>query len=370
MASDQDNPPTIPDDKQKKPENIEKTSGADQEDAEKIIDILGNGQLVKTVLLDGDQDLQPARGDLCKVSFKGRLENGRIVDEQTDLWVQVGDVEIVQGLDMSLPLMRVGEKAEVVVDPRFGYGSVGLEVPQDPTKSIPPNAMIIYHLHLIDSKEEDDLENKSYSTRQIIGNRKRERGNFWYERNEFNLAIQLYRRALEYLDDTDRYVGEKPAEQEMTNDQLQELLEIRVKVYNNLAAAQMKISAFDAALISVDNVLRCQPENVKALFRKGKILEAKGDIKAAIPVLQKGAILDPESKAIQQLLSKCIMKQRREARNEKDLYQKMLGHTQKLEEKGKTKQSNRDAPKLKLWGYLGSILIVVAGVAIYRYKYF
>ena len=49
MASDQDKPPTIPDDKQKKPENIEKTSGADQEDAEKIIDILGNGQLVKTV---------------------------------------------------------------------------------------------------------------------------------------------------------------------------------------------------------------------------------------------------------------------------------------------------------------------------------
>lgn len=96
-------------------------------------------------------------------------------------------------------------------------------------------------------------------------------------------------------------------------------------MYNNLAAAQMKISAFDVALQSVDNVLRCQPENVKALFRKGKvcvhrttflyvqfyksyifrfmikILEAKGDIKAAIPILQKAAILDPESRAIQQV---------------------------------------------------------------------
>lgn len=116
--------------------------------------------------------------------------------------------------------------------------------------------------------------------------------------------------------------------QQFTNDQLQELLETRVKVYNNLAAAQMKISAFDVALLSVDNVLRCQPENVKALFRKGKvcrwvrmnanilkynlivkklsfdlqILEAKGDIKAAIPILQKAAILDPESRAIQQVL--------------------------------------------------------------------
>lgn len=58
---------------------------------------------------------------------------------------------------------------------------------------------------------------------------------------------------------------------QLSNDQLQELLEIRVKVYNNLAAAQMKIAAYDTALVSVDNVLRCQPENVKALFRKGKV---------------------------------------------------------------------------------------------------
>lgn len=37
---------------------------------------------------------------------------------------------------------------------------------------------------------------------------KRERGNFWYDRGEYNMAIQLYRRSLEYLDDTDKYVGD------------------------------------------------------------------------------------------------------------------------------------------------------------------
>lgn len=108
-----------------------------------------------------------------------------------------------------------------------------------------------------------------------------------------------------------------------------------------------------------------------------QILEAKGDIKAAIPVLQKGAILDPESRAIQQvqlictlsyvllassklirivlfpfgwqqLLSKCIMKSRREARNEKDMYQKMLGQTQKMEgtEKHSKHSDAQDAPKV------------------------
>lgn len=133
-----------------------------------------------------------------------------------------------------------------------------------------------------------------------------------------------------------------PPPVELSNSQLQELLEDRVKVNNNLAAAQMKISAYEAALKAVDNVLRCQPQNVKALFRKGKILDAKGDTKAAIPVLQKAATLDPESKAIQQELGKLIMKSRREARNEKDMYQKMLGHAQRMDEKNQKKAKPTD----------------------------
>jgi FK506-binding protein 8 len=56
-----------------------------------------------------------------------------------------------------------------------------------------------------------------------------------------------------------------------TEQELHELLEDRLKVYNNLAAAQMKIKAYDAALQSVENVLRCEPNNVKAIFRKGKV---------------------------------------------------------------------------------------------------
>lgn len=56
-----------------------------------------------------------------------------------------------------------------------------------------------------------------------------------------------------------------------TNEELQDLLEDRLKVYNNLAQAQMKVGAFDTALKSVETVLTCQPNNVKALFRKAKV---------------------------------------------------------------------------------------------------
>lgn len=98
-------------------------------------------------------------------------------------------------------------------------------------------------------------------------NKKRERGNYWFSRNELTLAIQSYRRALHFLFpiESDTQKGDSS-----NNTELQGMLEDSIKVHNNMAAAQLKSEAYDAALNSVENVLRYQPKNVKALFRKGK----------------------------------------------------------------------------------------------------
>lgn len=144
-----------------------------------------------------------------------------------------------------------------------------------------------------------------------------------------------------------------------------------------MAQAQLKIEAYEAALKSVDTVLTCQPNNVKALFRKAKILEAKADAAGAIPLLRKAATLEPDNRSIQNELSKLLLKEKREARNEKDLYQKMLGHAQALDSKSSQKKQQQQrttttetSTRLKLWGYtLGSVLVSVAAMAFYRYKY-
>lgn len=106
------------------------------------------------MLRAGDQSQQPHRSDICKINLIGKLENGTIVEELLDYSVQVGDVEVVQGIDMVLPLMRVGELAEVSAEARFAYGSIGLKNDTDNDKSIPPNAKVCFvcqfiELHLI-----------------------------------------------------------------------------------------------------------------------------------------------------------------------------------------------------------------------------
>lgn len=56
----------------------------------------------------------------------------------------------------------------------------------------------------------------------------------------------------------------------ITDSQLQGLLDDYIKVCNNLAAAFIEIGSYNTALENVDKVLKYQPKNLKALFRKGK----------------------------------------------------------------------------------------------------
>uniref|UniRef100_A0A182WBQ0 peptidylprolyl isomerase n=1 Tax=Anopheles minimus TaxID=112268 RepID=A0A182WBQ0_9DIPT len=359
-----------------KVESEAKVSEGNETDSESM-DILGNGTLLKKVLKKGRSELRPESKDLVTISYTGRLDDGTVVEEHSNVVVQIDDVEVVQGLDMALKLMNEGEVAEVIVNPRFAYGEVGLKEPTelDPVmRSVPANATITYTVTLESMREESDIEARTYASRKDIGNKKRLRGNFWMKRQEYNLAIQSYRRALEYLDDTVSAGGMMESgagSVELSTTELQDLLEDRMKVYNNLALAQLKISAHEAALKSVDHVLKCQPNNAKALFRKGKILDAKGDTAGAITLLQKAATIDVDDKLIQSELSKLILKSKREARNERDLYQKMLGQAQKLEQKTKTAPAaqNNESSKIMMWGYLvGTILIGVVGVAIFRYN--
>lgn len=58
---------------------------------------------------------------------------------------------------------------------------------------------------------------------------------------------------------------------DITSEQETELMDVKVKCLNNMAAAQLKLEHYEAAMRSCVSVLVHQPQNVKALFRYGKV---------------------------------------------------------------------------------------------------
>lgn len=94
------------------------------------------------ILVEGHSEQQPLRGDLCKINLIGKLENGTVVEELIGEIIQIGDVEVVQGVDMAVALMKIGEKAEIACEPRFAYSALGLKNEDEPSKTIPGNAKV------------------------------------------------------------------------------------------------------------------------------------------------------------------------------------------------------------------------------------
>uniref|UniRef100_A0A8C3NEH5 Uncharacterized protein n=1 Tax=Geospiza parvula TaxID=87175 RepID=A0A8C3NEH5_GEOPR len=105
-----------------------------------------------------------------------------------------------------------------------------------------------------------------------------------------------------------------------------ELLDVKVKCLNNLAASQLKLDHFKAALKSCNLVLEHQPGNIKALFRKGKVLAQQGEYREAIPILKAALKLEPSNKTIHAELSKLVKKHADQRNVETEMYRKMLGN--------------------------------------------
>ncbi|KER20171.1 LOW QUALITY PROTEIN: hypothetical protein T265_15381 [Opisthorchis viverrini] len=295
---------------------------------DEIIDVLGNGLITKKVVNFSDNFLsiltkglgrksRPNHGDLVEISFKGYLEDGTIVDDVASMVCTLGDGDVIQALDLSLPLAERDERFELITDARFAYGSLG----RDP--DIPGDATLRYEVHLLSSSDPPSYSSLSDPERLSMADQKRERGNYYYRlqyefvyrREEYAFAVNSYNKALKLLSvPTANQSTERTASTSDTMNSSELLEELEIKLLNNLAATQLKIQAYDAAVKSCNAVLQRDPRNFKALFRKGKALLEQAEVDEAIPILRLVHEMVPSSSMVASELrrARCLQQRERE----------------------------------------------------------
>jgi peptidylprolyl isomerase len=116
------------------------------------IPLTEDGGVIKRVYAYGDEvDPKPEHAQSVKACYEGRLEStGKVFDSSTDpanaFEFEIGTGQVIKGWDVGMASMRIGEKAELVIKPEYGYGESGAGA------DIPPNATLIFkvEIHQID----------------------------------------------------------------------------------------------------------------------------------------------------------------------------------------------------------------------------
>lgn len=314
---------------------------------EEWIDILGNGLLKKKVLTAGKgPETRPRKGQDVTVRLKTSLEDGSVVEDDGSLTFTLGDGDVTQALDLCVQLMGIEETVLIDANSKYCYGKEGR------SPNISPNANLVFEATLLDAKDGPDLELLTGEEKLALANKKRERGNFYYQRADYVFAINSYEIALKIVNSSSKV--------DFTSEEEDELLDVKMKCLNNLAASQLKLDHYEAALKSCNLVLEQQPENIKALFRKGKVLAQQGEYSEAIAILRKALKLEPSNKTIHAELSKLVKKHADQKNVESAMYKKMLGNVSTSPNKPTRKPSWSIS-----WKWLfGATAIAIGGVAL------
>jgi FKBP-type peptidyl-prolyl cis-trans isomerase len=127
------------------------------------IDLLGSESLLKKITKVGQPDTRPQRLQKCTINYELTLSDGTFVERKENQEIQLGDCEVVQGLDVALGLMNVKERCVLKIEPRLAFGTIGL------SPKIPPNSVVIYDIELVAVEPEDDPEALPISERKIQG---------------------------------------------------------------------------------------------------------------------------------------------------------------------------------------------------------
>jgi tetratricopeptide (TPR) repeat protein len=205
-------------------------------------------------------------------------------------------------------------KAEVIAvgmaENMIKFKETGKEV-----KKVEPVAAVVVPNEQAEEEEDDDIEEVygSMSKNDIDEivlecERNKTRGNEAFGAGEYGQAILLYSLALDKAHELPDKDGD-----------MKKPLFPRDVTLSNRAACFLKLGQHEKALEDAKQALEWNPENVKAIFRRGLALHAMGQYGDALPVLATAHKLEPKNKQIKQAL------QFAEVRLEQEMRKRMAG---------------------------------------------
>ncbi|AAK39706.1 FK506-binding protein 5(PEPTIDYL-PROLYL CIS-TRANS ISOMERASE) (nucleomorph) [Guillardia theta] len=122
-----------------------------------IINLTNDKGVKKKIFKQGSGDLVN-EGMIVKINYEGKLENGQIFDssiirDEPYMFI-LGEDKVIKGWNIGIQSMKVGEIAEITIDPEYGYKKKGIP------PIIPPNSRLIFNIELTNAEIDSNSRKK------------------------------------------------------------------------------------------------------------------------------------------------------------------------------------------------------------------
>ncbi|CAJ1343896.1 unnamed protein product [Effrenium voratum] len=254
-------------------------------------------------------------GTWCKVKILGaKLGEEELLEEQI-IETTVGQGELCDALEAACAAMRKGEISLVTVkDPT-------LHAPGKPNLQVPPDAgHVVYKLEMLDFGSPQPEEGPSENLLLLnFAKKVKEKGSEHFKNGRYRLAHERYSRVIQLLP-----VYRKPpgstSNQEVFTEWVEKKTaeELRRSSRLNLAACALKLGLHYAAARYCDEVLKEEPKNIKALYRRAQGHMGSYDFQDAAKDCKKIMELEPENKDARLLLVKVKQAEKEAAKMQRE----------------------------------------------------
>eukprot|EP00397_Hematodinium_sp_SG-2012_P043937 GEMP01048950.1.p1 GENE.GEMP01048950.1~~GEMP01048950.1.p1 ORF type:complete len:490 (+),score=140.67 GEMP01048950.1:89-1558(+) len=296
-----------------------------------MIDVLGNGKLMKEIITAPEEDApMPEEGDTVFVHYTGTVkETGKKFDSSRDRHkpfdFRLGRGVVIQGWDDGVKTMKKGERAKLTIHSELAYGSMGAG------PDIGPDTDLCFDVELIRfEKPKRDKEQMDDAERLQEAIKCKEEGNEAFKKQEFNDAADKYMEGLEFLSNQDQ---DSNSDEPCVETDMGKAADVAKTLKLNYANACLKNKQYSNAIQYATKVLEKDAVCTKALYRRGMaqlglclVEEAKADFVSAVKA-------EPQNREFRAKVAECKKLLVEAKEKEKDAYGGMFGKLNMYTEK-------------------------------------
>lgn len=305
----------------------------------KGVDISPNADegIQKYQIVAGEGYVSPKDGALVEVNLKGYYGE-TVFDERSYVTFNLGEgseVQVIEAIERCLEKMIKGEVARIAINSEYGFGTEG-----SAEFEVPPGTDIQYEISLLKFEQTKDTWSMGFEEKIEQSKIFKEKGTNYFKKSKYNLAIKMYKRVLLYLD----------KEEEDSSDEKKSLV---LSSNLNLALCYLKLNNNVEAKNVATTALGLDPDNVKALFRRGQAYLNIKEPELASKDFQDVLKLEPDNKAAQSHLVTCNKILKEQLHREKQIYANMFDKFAKTDTQREEEERKKEPDVMSSLGEWG-----------------